>query len=31
MLYLDIVDIIMFAIGICAGMIIWEVLHNGKE
>lgn len=31
MLYLDIVDIIMFVIGICAGEIIWEVLNNGKE
>lgn len=31
MLYLDIVDAIIFFLGTCAGAFIWEVLKNGKE
>lgn len=31
MLYLDIVDIIIFFLGMCAGAFAWEVLKNGRD
>lgn len=30
MLYLSAVDIIYLVVGFCFGVIIWEVVNNGK-